>query len=362
MSENRVFNFSAGPSMLPLEVLKDVQANLIDYKGTGESVMEMSHRSKEYKQIIDDAESNLRQLLGIPDNYKVLFLQGGGTLQFSMVPMNLLRNSKKADYVVTGSWSKKSEKEAEKFGDIKIAATSEDRNYSYVPKLTKEDFRKDVDYVYICLNETIHGNHFEYIPDTGDIPLVCDMSSCILSEEIDVSKFGLIFAGAQKNIAPAGLTIVIVREDLIGFAADDCPVYLDYKTHAEKDSMYNTPNCWSIYVAGEVFKNLIAKGGLKAMHETNVKKAGMLYDCIDASSIFTAAVEKGSRSLMNVDFVSGDPEMDKKFVAEARENGMINVNGHRSVGGMRASIFNAMPVEGVKKLVDFIKKFEEENK
>jgi len=360
LSEKRVFNFSAGPSILPLEVLQEVQANLIDYKGTGESVMEMSHRSKEYKKIIEDAETDLRELMGIPDNYKVLFLQGGGTLQFSMVPMNLLRNSHKADYVVSGAWSKKAEKEAEKFGDIRIAADSSDRNYAYVPKVTKNDFREDADYVYICFNETIHGNHFDYIPDTGDIPLVCDMSSCILSEEVDVSKFGLIFAGAQKNIAPAGLTIVIIRDDLIGFAADDCPVYLDYKIHAEKDSMYNTPNCWSIYVAGEVFKHIIASGGIKQLHETNVKKAGILYDCIDRSSIFTAAVDKDSRSLMNVDFVSGDPELDKKFVSEARERGMINVNGHRSVGGMRASIFNAMPVEGVEALVEFIKDFEKD--
>jgi phosphoserine aminotransferase len=361
-NEHRVFNFSAGPCTLPLEVLEEVQADLIDYKGTGESVMEMSHRSAEFKKIAEDAEADLRKLMSIPDNYKVLFLQGGGTLQFSMIPINLLRNSKKADYVITGSWSNKAEKEAEKFGDIRIAASSEDKNYTYVPRVGKDDFRPDADYVYICFNETINGIHYEYIPDTGDIPLVCDMSSCILSEEIDVSKFGLIFAGAQKNIAPAGLTIVIIRDDLLGFAPENTPVYLDYKIHADKDSMYNTPNCWSIYVAGEVFKYLLRRGGVAAQHELNVKKAKMLYDAIDSSSLYTAAAEPGSRSLMNVDFVTGDPDLDKKFVAEAREHDIINVNGHRSVGGMRASIFNAMPLEGVEALISFMKEFEDENK
>ena len=266
----RVYNFSAGPSMLPLEVLENVQKDLLNYKGTGESVMEMSHRSAEFKAIIEDAEADLRKLMNIPDNYKVLFLQGGGTLQFSMIPLNLLRKSKKADYIVTGQWAKKAYKEACKFGDIKCVASSEEDTYSYIPEVSREDFRADADYVYICYNNTIYGSKFPYIPDTGDIPLVADMSSCILSEEVDVSRFGVIWAGAQKNVAPAGVTIVIIREDLIGFAPEDTPVYLDYKTHAEKDSMYNTPPCWSIYVAGEVFKYLLENGGVAAMHEKDV--------------------------------------------------------------------------------------------
>ena len=360
--DKRAFNFSAGPSTLPLEVLEEVARELINYKGCGQSVMEMSHRSKEYKQIIEDAEANLRTLLDIPENYKVLFLQGGGTLQFSMVPMNLMTGSKKADYILTGSWGKKAAKEAEKFGDVKIAASSEDENFTYIPEITKDMIRQDADYVHITYNETIHGTHFAAIPDVGDVPLVADMSSCILSEKIDVSKFALIYAGAQKNIAPAGLTIVIIREDFIGKAPADCPVYLDYKTHADKDSMYNTPPCWSIYVAGEVFKNLLAKGGVDAIHEINVRKADKLYACIDESEMFTCPVRKEDRSLMNVVFVSGDDAMDKAFVAAGKEEGLLNIGGHRSVGGMRASIFNAMPEEGVDALIDFMKKFEEENK
>lgn len=360
--ENRAYNFSAGPSMLPLEVLESVAKNLTNYEGCGESVMEMSHRSKEYKQIIDDAEANLRALLGIPENYKVMFLQGGGTLQFSMVPINLMTGSGKADYIVTGSWGKKAAKEAEKFGDVRIAASSEDENFSYIPEFTKDDIRSDADYVHITYNETIHGTHFAQIPDVGDVPLVADMSSCILSEEIDVTKFALIYAGAQKNIAPAGMTIVIMREDLIGRAPADCPVYLDYKTHADNGSMYNTPPCFTIYVAGEVFKGLIEKGGVKAMHEIDVRKAEKLYACIDASELFKCPVRVEDRSLMNVNFVTGDEAMDKKFVAAAKEAGLHNLNGHRSVGGMRASIYNAMPEEGVDCLIEFMKKFEEENK
>ena len=324
--------------------------------------MEMSHRSKEFGKIIEDAEANLREIMNIPDNYKVMFLQGGGTLQFAMVPLNLLRASKKADYVVTGSWAKKAYKEAAKFGDIKVIASSEEDTFTYIPEITREDIRPDADYVYVCYNNTIYGTHYPYIPDTGDIPLVADMSSCILSEEIDVSKFGLIFAGAQKNVGPAGMTIVIMREDLLGFAGDTVPTYLDYKTHAENDSMYNTPPCFAIYIAGEVFKNIKNMGGVGALNKVNVEKAGKLYDYIDASDFYQCPIREKDRSLMNVVFVTGDADLDKKFVAEAKAEGMVNLNGHRSIGGMRASIYNAMPMEGVNKLIEFMKKFEAENK
>ena len=359
---NRVYNFSAGPSMLPVEVLEKVQKELLNYEGSGQSVMEMSHRSKEFKQIIEDAEANLRELMNIPDNYKVMFLQGGGTLQFAMVPLNLLRNSKKADYVLTGTWAKKAYKEATKFGDIKVVASSEDDTFTWVPKITKEDIRPDADYVYITTNNTIYGTKYNYVPETGDIPLVADMSSNILSEEVDVSKFGIIWAGAQKNVGPAGTAIVIVREDLIGNAGADVPTYLDYKVHAENGSMYNTPPCFSIYVAGEVFKYLKSIGGIKEMEKRNKEKAGMLYDYIDGSSLYKCPVAKEDRSLMNVVFVTGDADLDKKFVAAAKEKGLVNLAGHRSIGGMRASIYNAMPKEGVEALIDFMKEFEEEKK
>lgn len=362
MNYDRVYNFSAGPSMLPEKVLEQVRDDLLNYKGTGESVMEMSHRSKEYMAIIEAAEADLRELMGIPDNYKVLFIQGGATTQFSMVPLNLMRNSHKADYVVTGSWAKKAAKEAKKFGDIRIAASSEEDTFTYIPELNKDDFRADADYVHICFNNTIYGSHYPYIPETGDAPLVADMSSCILSEKVDVEKFGLIYAGVQKNIAPAGCSIVIVREDLLGNAPENCPVYLDYQTHADNDSMYNTPPCFTIYVAGEVFKYLKSIGGIDAMHELDVRKAEKLYSYIDASDLYKAPVREKDRSLMNVVFVTGDEALDKKFVAEAREAGMINLNGHRSIGGMRASIYNAMPEEGVDKLIEFMQKFEQENK
>ncbi len=361
MSNNRAFNFSAGPSMLPLSVIESVAANLPNYKGCGESVMEMSHRSQEFKAILADAEQNLRDIMNVPDNYKVLFLQGGGTLQFAMVPLNLLRKSGKADYIVTGSWAKKAAKEAKKFGDVKITASSEESTFSYIPEVKREDFRTDADYVHITFNNTIYGTHYPYIPDTGDVPLVADMSSCILSEEIDVSKFGLIYAGAQKNVAPAGVTIVIVREDLLGFAKETVPTYLDYKVHAEHDSAYNTPNCFAIYVAGEVFKHIKEIGGVSAMHELDVEKANKLYDYIDGSSLYQCPVRKQDRSLMNVVFVTGDGELDKRFVAEGKAQGLHNLNGHRSIGGMRASIYNAMPMEGVDKLIEFMKRFEEEN-
>lgn len=359
---NRVYNFSAGPSMLPAEVLEKVQKDLLNYEGSGQSVMEMSHRSKEYQKIIDDAEADLRELMHIPDNYKVLFVQGGGTLQFAMVPLNLLRNSKKADYVLTGTWAKKAYKEACKYGDIRVIASSEDDKFTWVPKITKEDVREDADYAYITTNNTIYGTKYNYIPETGSVPLVADMSSNILSEEIDVSRFGMIWAGAQKNVGPAGVTIVIVREDLIGFAGAEVPTYLDYKIHADNGSMYNTPPCFSIYVAGEVFKYLKSIGGIAEMERRNREKAQMLYDFIDSSRLFSCPVAKEDRSLMNVVFVTGDAELDKKFIALAKENGMINLSGHRSIGGMRASIYNAMPKEGVAALVDFMRKFEEENK
>ena len=359
---NRVYNFSAGPSMLPVEVLEKVQKDLLNYEGSGQSVMEMSHRSKEYQKIIDDAEADLRELMHIPDNYKVLFVQGGGTLQFAMVPLNLLRKSKKADYVLTGTWAKKAYKEACKYGDIRVIASSEDDKFTWVPKIGREDVREDADYAYITTNNTIYGPKYNYIPETGNVPLVADMSSNILSEEIDVSKFGMIWAGAQKNVGPAGVTIVIIREDLIGFAGAEVPTYLDYKIHADNGSMYNTPPCFSIYVAGEVFKYLKSIGGIAEMERRNREKAQMLYDFIDSSKLFSCPVAKEDRSLMNVVFVTGDAELDKKFIALAKENGMINLSGHRSIGGMRASIYNAMPKEGVAALVDFMRKFEEENK
>ena len=294
MSNERAYNFSAGPSMLPLPVIEDVAANLANYKGCGESVMEMSHRSAEFKAILADAEQNLRDIMNIPDNYKVMFIQGGGTLQFAMVPLNLLRKSGKADYVITGTWAKKAAKEAEKFGDIKIVASSEDSTFSYIPKVNREDFRPDADYVHITLNNTIYGTHYPYIPDTGDIPLVADMSSCILSEEVDVTKYGLIYAGVQKNIAPSGIAIAIMREDLIGFAKENIPTYLDYKIHADNGSTYNTPNCFAIYVAGEVFKYIKKIGGIREMHERNVRKAKKLYDFIDSSDLYNCPVKTAS--------------------------------------------------------------------
>ena len=363
MNSDRVFNFSAGPSMLPLDVMEDAAKNLTNYMGSGQSVMEMSHRSKDFEKIINDAEANLRELMNIPDNYKVMFLQGGGTLQFAMVPLNLMSNSKKADYIVTGTWAKKASAEAKKFGEVKIVASSDDATFSYIPKVSREDFTPDADYVHITTNNTIYGTHYSYVPDTGDVPLIADMSSCILSEEVDVSKYGLIYAGAQKNVGPAGVTIVIVREDLLGKADATVPTYLDYKVHADNDSMYNTPPCFGIYIAGEVFKKIKADGGIKAMNKANVEKAQLLYNFIDNSKLYRCPVEnKEDRSLMNVVFVTGDADLDKKFVAEAKAEGLINLNGHRSIGGMRASIYNAMPLEGVEKLVAFMKAFEEKNK
>ncbi|HPR24558.1 MAG TPA: 3-phosphoserine/phosphohydroxythreonine transaminase, partial [Bacillota bacterium] len=349
-------------SMLPLEVIEEAAADLANYKGCGESVIEMSHRSGEFAAIISDAEADLREIMEIPQNYRVMFIQGGATLQFSMVPMNLMRKSKKADYLITGSWAKKAAKEAKKFGDIKITASSEEDNFSYIPEVTRGDFREDADYVHITSNNTIYGTKFPYIPDTGDIPLVSDMSSCILSEKIDVSRFDLIYAGAQKNIGPAGVTIVIAREDLLGFADKNIPVYLDYKTHSDNGSTYNTPPCFAIYIAGQVFKKIKKDGGISVIEKKNKAKANKLYGFIDSSDFYKCPTREKDRSIMNVVFVTGDEEKDKKFVSEAKALGMHNLNGHRSIGGMRASIYNAMPKEGVDTLIEFMKKFEAENK
>ena len=358
----RIFNFSAGPSMLPLEIIEQAAAELTNYHGCGMSVMEMSHRSQVFQDIIDTAEADLRDLMNIPEGYKVLFLQGGGTLQFSMVPLNLLRNTKKADYIVTGQWAKKACQEAQKFGDIRVAASSEESVYTYIPKLARADFRDDADYVYITTNNTIYGSRFNYTPDTGNIPLVADQSSNFLSQVYDVNDFGLIFAGAQKNVGPAGVTIVIVRDDLIGHAPENTPIYLDYKIHADKGSMYNTPPCFAIYMAGLNFQWIKKKGGVPALQKHNEEKAARLYDHIDNSKMFSCPVAVEDRSLMNVVFVTGDKDLDKKFVAEAKEQGLVNLGGHRTVGGMRASIYNAMPDEGIDKLIDFMKKFEVANK
>ncbi len=359
---SRVYNFSAGPSMLPEAVLKKAADEMLDYQGSGQSVMEMSHRSKVYDGIIKEAEALLREVMNIPDNYKVLFLQGGASSQFAMVPLNLLNKSKKADYVITGQWAKKAFKEAQKYGDVKAVASSEDKTFSYIPKLDKATFTPDADYFYICVNNTIYGTLYHELPDTGNVPLIGDISSCVLSEPIDVSKFGILLAGAQKNMGPAGVTVVIIREDLIGNAMDITPTMFDYKTHADNDSMFNTPPCYTIYMVKlvlEWIKNEI--GGLEKMKELNEKKAKLLYDFLDNSKLFKGTVVPEDRSLMNVPFVTGDADLDAKFVKESTEAGFVNLKGHRSVGGMRASIYNAMPIEGVEKLVEFMKKFEEEN-
>ncbi len=358
---NRVYNFSAGPSMLPVPVLEKAQAEMLDYNGSGMSVMEMSHRSPVYDAIIKQTEADFRLLMNIPDNYKVLFLQGGASTQFAAIPLNLMKN-KKADYIVSGQFSGKAFKEAKKYGDAKCIATSEDKTFSYIPEITPDMVREDADYVHICYNNTIFGTKFADVPNVGDKVLVADMSSCITSEPVDVTKFGVIYAGAQKNMAPAGLTVVIIREDLLGNAREDIPTMLDYKTMADNDSMYNTPPCYAIYIAGLVYKWALENGGLTAMKERNEKKANLLYDFLDSSSLFKATAEKKYRSMMNVCFVTGDAELDKKFCKEAADAGFVNLKGHRSVGGMRASIYNAMPMEGVEALVEFMKKFEAENK
>ncbi len=358
---SRVYNFSAGPSMLPEEVLKTAADEMLEYGKTGQSVMEMSHRSKEYDEIIKTAEKDLRELMNIPDDYEVLFLQGGASTQFAMVPLNLMNKNHKADYIITGQWANKAYKEAARYGEARVVASSKDKTFSYIPKVKADEFDKDADYVHICFNNTIYGTKYNYIPDTGDVPLVADISSCILSEPIDVKKFGVLYAGAQKNVAPAGVTIVIIRKDLIGNAMDITPTMLNYATHAESASLFNTPPCYNIYIAGLVFKWLKKLGGLEVMKKKNEEKAKILYDFLDSSKLFKGTVVKEDRSLMNVPFVTGSDELDAKFIAAAKENGFVNIKGHRSVGGMRASIYNAMPKEGVEKLVAFMKKFEEEN-
>ena len=358
----RVYNFSAGPSVLPESVLRQAADEMLDYQGSGQSVMEMSHRSKVYDAIIKECEALLRQVMGIPDNYKVLFLQGGASSQFAMLPLNLMNGSGKADFVITGQWANKAYQEAARYGEAHVVASSKDKTFTYIPKLDPASFTPDADYFHICLNNTIYGTRYTALPETGSVPLVADVSSCILSEPIDVSRFGVLYAGAQKNMAPAGLTVVIIREDLIGHARDITPTMFNYKTHADNDSMYNTPPCYAIYICKlvlEWIKNEI--GGLEKMKERNEGKAAMLYDFLDSSKLFKGTVVKEDRSLMNIPFVTGSEELDAKFVKEAAAAGFVNLKGHRTVGGMRASIYNAMPVEGVEKLVAFMKDFEKNN-
>ena len=357
----RVYNFSAGPAVLPEEVLQEAADEMLDYRGTGMSVMEMSHRSKAYDTIIKEAEADLRELMNIPDNYKVLFLQGGASQQFAMIPMNLMKN-RVADYIVTGQWAKKAYQEASLYGKANKIASSEDKTFSYIPDCSDLPISEDADYVYICENNTIYGTKFKTLPNTKGKPLVADVSSCFLSEPVNVTKYGVIYGGVQKNIGPAGVVIVIIREDLITEdVLPGTPTMLRYKIHADADSLYNTPPAYGIYICGKVFKWLKKMGGLEAMKERNEKKAKILYDYLDESKLFKGTVRKEDRSLMNVPFITGNEELDAKFVKEAKEAGFENLKGHRTVGGMRASIYNAMPIEGVEKLVEFMKKFEAEN-
>ena len=358
---SRVYNFSAGPAVLPEEVLQEAADEMLDYRGTGMSVMEMSHRSKAYDTIIKEAEADLRELMNIPDNYKVLFLQGGASQQFAMIPMNLMKN-RVADYIVTGQWAKKAYQEASLYGKANKIASSEDKTFSYIPDCSDLPISEDADYVYICENNTIYGTKFKTLPNTKGKPLVADVSSCFLSEPVDVTKYGVIYGGVQKNIRPAGVVIVIIREDLITEdVLPGTPTMLRYKIHADADSLYNTPPAYGIYICGKVFKWLKKMGGLEAMKERNEKKAKILYDYLDESKLFKGTVRKEDRSLMNVPFITGNEELDAKFVKEAKEAGFENLKGHRTVGGMRASIYNAMPIEGVEKLVEFMKKFEAAN-
>ena len=358
---SRVYNFSAGPAVLPEEVLKEAAEEMLDYNGSGMSVMEMSHRSKVFDEIIQTAEADLRDLLKIPDNYKVLFLQGGASQQFAMIPMNLMKN-RVADYIVTGQWAKKAWQEAQKYGTANKIASSEDKTFSYIPDCSDLPISPDADYVYICENNTIYGTKYKTLPNTKGKILVSDVSSCFLSEPMDIEKYGIVYGGVQKNVGPAGLVIAIIREDLITEdVLPGTPTMLTYKTHADANSLYNTPNCYGIYSCGKVFKWLKKQGGLEAMKERNEKKAKVLYDYLDSSKLFKGTVEPASRSLMNVPFVTGDKELDAKFVKEAEAAGLVNLKGHRTVGGMRASIYNAMPIEGVEALVEFMKKFEKEN-
>lgn len=358
---SRVYNFSAGPSMLPLEVLKKAQEEMLECGVSGQSVMEMSHRSSEYQAIIDKAEATLREIMNIPDNYKVLFLQGGASTQFAMIPLNLGNKSKTADYVTTGQWAKKALAEAKRYITANEIASSADKTFSYLPEVDKSMLTPGADYVHITYNNTIYGTHYNTMPDFGDATVVTDMSSCILSEEVDFNKFGLVYAGAQKNMGPAGVTLVVVREDLIGDAMDITPTMLNYQTHSDNGSMFNTPPTYGIYICGLVFEWIKNMGGVKVMHEKNVEKAKVLYDFLDNSKMFKGTVVEKDRSLMNVPFVTDSDELNKKFIAESKASGFVNLKGHRSVGGMRASIYNAMPIEGVKALVDFMTKFEKEN-
>lgn len=358
----RVFNFSAGPAVLPMDVLKEAQSEMLDYNGTGMSVMEMSHRSAPFEKILNDAIADLKEIMNIPDNYKIIFVQGGASQQFAGVPMNLMVN-KKADYILTGQFSTKAYEEAQLFGDIKVLASSKDGNFSYIPDCTNLDVREDADYVYICENNTIYGTKFKDLPNTFGKPLVSDQSSCFLSEPVDVSKYGVIYAGVQKNVGPAGLVIMIIREDLIKDEfAFTVPTMLKWKTQVDNNSLYNTPNSYSIYICGKVFKWIKNNGGLEAMKKRNEEKAKILYDYLDSSSFYIATASKKDRSMMNVTFKTNSKELDELFVKAAKDNNIVNIKGHRSVGGMRASIYNAMPKEGVIALVEFMKKFEEENK
>ena len=361
MKYDRVYNFSAGPATMPVEVLEEIRDEMLNYKGSGMCVMEMSHRSKVFQQIIDEAEADLRTLMGIPDNYKVLFIQGGATLEFAMIPLNLCKNGV-FDYIVTGNWSKKAATEAKKYGKVNVVASSEDKNYSYIPECSDLPIDDDADYVYICENETIHGTTYPVLPNTKGKILVSDQSSMFLSKPCNVSDYGLIYGGVQKNVGPAGLAIVIIREDLIREDIDPkIPVYLRFDTHANNGSMYNTPNCWAIYVCGKVFKYLLKTGGLEAMAKSNEDKAKVMYDFLDSSKMFKSTVEKKDRSLMNIPFVTGDKDKDAAVVAATKAAGFDNLKGHKSVGGLRASIYNAMPKEGVEALVEFLKKYEAEN-
>lgn len=359
---NRVYNFSAGPSMLPLEVLEKAQKEFVCYGSSGMSVMEMSHRSKSFEEILYHAENTLRELMKIPNHYKVLFLQGGGSTQFAMIPMNLMNKNHKADYVKTGQWAKKAIEEAQRYGKVNVVASSEDTVFDRIPELDKTKFDPEADYFYITLNNTIYGTRYTTLPDTGDVPLVGDMSSSILSEEIDITKFGLLYAGAQKNLGPAGVTVVIIREDLLGNAMDFTPTMLRYDIHAKNNSLYNTPPTYGIYFMGLVFDWVKQQGGVEALQKINEQKAAILYDFLDQSDLFKGTVVKKDRSLMNVPFVLPTKELDAKFIAEAQKKGFVNIKGHRVVGGMRASIYNAMPVEGVKALVALMEQFEKENK
>lgn len=361
MKYGRTYNFSAGPAMMPEEVLEEIAAEMMNYRGSGMCVMEMSHRSKVFQEILDEAKTDLKKLMDIPDNYKILFIQGGGTLQFSMIPMNLMKNGV-ACYVETGAWSKKAIAEAKKVGEVKVVASSADKKFSYIPDCSDLDIPENADYVYICENETIHGLTYHKLPNTKGVPLVSDQSSMFLSRPCNVADYGLIWGGVQKNVGPAGMAVVIIREDLIRDDLDDkLPIYMNYKTHADADSLYNTPNCWAIYCCGKVFKYLLKNGGLEAMAKRNEEKAAVLYDFLDQSKLFTGAVVKEDRSLMNVPFVTPSKEQDADVVAATKAAGFDNLKGHKSVGGLRASIYNAMPKEGVEALVEFLSRYEQEH-